>query len=57
MKLEKNFLKNILILNVLSDLNIIVSQLMEDKEFEKLRIKYNKLRDLIFTIDKLKEEY
>ena len=34
-----------------------VSIVMKDEEFEKLRIKYDKLRDLIFTIDRLKKEY
>ena len=34
-----------------------VSIIMKDKEFEKLRRKYEKLRYLTCSIDELKEEY
>ena len=34
-----------------------ISQLINDKEFEKLRRKYEKLRYLISSIDELKKEY
>ena len=40
-----------------SDFFYNVSIVMEDKEFEKLRRKYEKLRYLISSIDELKKEY
>ena len=62
MKLEKNFLKKCI--NSFEDISMEdssffhnISKKMKDKEYENLRIKYEKLKNLIYYINKLEKMF